>query len=111
MRSIDMGEYNLCIKDDDYRSLNMAIMPSDFHANISRYYEQSKDSRVMVPYEQFYYCIKFVLIKPENSLNNEFIACFYDKITVKSVEIIKGGKKVLIKMTAFRPKDIFRLDA
>jgi hypothetical protein len=31
MKSIDLGEFNLYVKDDDIKSLNLAIMPSDFH--------------------------------------------------------------------------------
>lgn len=59
-----MGSYNLYVKDDDIKSLNMAIMPSDFHEKISKYFEKNKSRKLAVPFEQFYYCMKFVLIKP-----------------------------------------------
>ena len=54
--------------------------------------------------------MKFVLIKPSNVNNNEFIDCFYSQLSVKCFQFIKGARKVKIEMTAFKPKEIFRLD-
>jgi exonuclease III len=38
MKSIEVGDFNLCVREEDIKSLNMAIMPSDFHDKISSYF-------------------------------------------------------------------------
>ncbi len=98
------------MRDEDIKSLNLAIMPSEFHSKISKYFEKSKEGKEGLPYEQFYYCMKFVLIRPENNEENRFIDCFYDKLVVECLHCLNSKIKVRIKMTCFKAKEIFRTD-
>lgn len=43
MKSIDLAEFNLCVKDEDSKSLSLAIMPTEFQDKISKYFEDLKE--------------------------------------------------------------------
>lgn len=38
MKSIDLGDFNLNVKDDESKTLSVAIMPTNFRAKISNYF-------------------------------------------------------------------------
>jgi len=55
----------------------LAILPSNFATKITDYFEPMGEvATTSVP--EFYYCMKFLLIKPSASLKNGTIATFYD---------------------------------
>lgn len=51
MKSIDFGDFSLFVKDDESKSLSLAIMPTNFRSKISSYFENNiKEKKEQTPF-------------------------------------------------------------